>query len=463
MRSTRFLLVPLAALAAVSAFAQGEASTVARILDEGKNRNQVMNHLTPLTQKIGARLTGSPQLQRANEWAVAKFKEYGLQNVHLEQWGTVPVGFERGPRQFARMVTPYDLAIEFSTNAWTPGTNGRMRGTAVKEPTTLVEFEQAKGSLRGAWVVMGAPVTMRGPVAVDTDEWRAVQAKLDAAGIAGRIYGSADERVHTHGTFTGLTMATLPKQLRITVRRSDWDRIVRNIEFGRNPVLEFDIENRFLPAQPVYNVIADIPGTEKPDEFVIVSGHFDSWNGPGSQGAVDNGTGTMVTLEAARILMASGAKPKRTIRFVLWSGEEQGLLGSARYVEKHAADMDKISAVFVDDGGTNYQGGIGCLASQVEMIKTALAPMAAAFPDMPQVVNTVPALRGGGSDHASFIAKGVPGFFWMETGRANYGYSWHTQYDRLEFAIPEYLVQSSTNSAVFSYNLACAATLLPRK
>ncbi|MCO5297038.1 MAG: M20/M25/M40 family metallo-hydrolase [Fimbriimonadaceae bacterium] len=453
----------LAAWVAPFALGQGDAATIARILDEGKQHNQVMRHLTYLTQRIGPRLTGSPQLQRACEWTAGKFREFGLQNVHLEEWGVVPVGFERGPRQFARMVKPFDVPIEFTTNAWTAGTKGLVRAPAAMEPATLAEFEKNPALYQGAWIVMRAPVTMRGPQAVDSDEWRAVQAKLDAAGIAGRIYGSADERVHTHGRFQDVSRDHLPKDVRLTVRRSDWDRMVRNLEFGRETVLEFDVENRFLRPQPVYNVVADIPGTEKPNEFVIFSAHLDSWNGPGSQGAVDNGTGTMVMLEAARILVASGAKPKRTIRFVLWSGEEQGLLGSAGYVEKHASELDGISAVFVDDGGTNYQGGVSCLESQVAMIKEALAPMAAAFPDLPQTVNAVPELRGGGSDHASFLAKGVPGFFFMETGRADYGFSWHTQNDRLEYAIPEYLVQSSTNSAVMAYNLACAPSLLPRK
>lgn len=125
--------------------------------------------------------------------------------------------------------------------------------------------------------------------------------------------------------------------------------------------------------------------------------------------------------------------------------------------------LDKISAVFVDDGGTNYQGGIPCVEQMKPMLEAAMAPMKAAFPDMPQRIEVAPSMpRGGGSDHASFNAVGVPGFFWYETGRANYRYAWHTQNDKLDQAIPEYLVQSSTNSAVVAYNLACADSLLPR-
>lgn len=458
--------------------AEKEEDVVARILDEGKNRNQVMRHLTHLTQKIGPRLTGSPQLQRACEWTAAKFREYGLQNVHLEQWGEIPVGFERGQRQHAMMVSPVARKLTFTTPAWTPGTKGKVRGPAVLEPRTMAEFERVKSRLKGAWVIARpGPATpggrgfRGGPPPTLTDEQRAaaeerakVQTEISKAGIAGRVNGSGNDRVTTGGSFRNLEWGKLPTEVRITVTKPDHDAIVEQLDLYRPVELEFDIENRFIKGPvPVYNVIADIPGTERPDEMVIISGHLDSWNGPGSQGSMDNGTGTMAALEAARILMATGAKPKRTIRFIMWTGEEQGLLGSRAYVEKHKANLDKISAVFVDDGGTNYQGGVACVEQMAPMLREAMSPVMAAFPDLPQTVDVGPAMpRGGGSDHASFNAVGVPGFFWHEKGRADYGFVWHTQNDRLEYAIPEYLVQSSTNSAVVAFKLANADTLLPR-
>jgi carboxypeptidase Q len=204
---------------------------------------------------------------------------------------------------------------------------------------------------------------------------------------------------------------------------------------------------------------------------VIVSGHLDSWNGPGSTGTIDNGTGSSVTLEAARILMAAGAKPKRTIRFILWTGEEQGLLGSKSYVERNGDQLDKISCVLVDDGGTNYEGGLGGTDAMLPMLANATAPINNVFYSETDgrylnvnLHSTGERLSGGGgSDHASFNAVGVPGFFWDEVGRADYGYGWHTQYDRLDQAIPEYLMQSSTCAAVTAYNLACAPSLLPRE
>jgi len=290
-----------------------------------------------------------------------------------------------------------------------------------------------------------------------------VEKLIDAAPVAGKIFGSASERVTTHGSFKNLEWENLPKQSVVRVRKSDYRTIVAGLKWG-NCELEFDFENKFIKG-PVstYNVYADIKGTEKPDEMVIVCGHFDSWDGPGSVGANDNGTGSAVTLEAARLLVKSGAKPKRTIRFILWSGEEQGLLGSKAYVEKHKNDMPKISAVFNDDGGTNYQGGYNCLASMLDELNAAIAPVQAAFPEFPMkndVVANFP--RGGSSDHAPFIPFGVPGFFTKETGRADFGFIWHTQNDRVEFSIPEYLVQSSTNAAAVALYFANADNLLSR-
>ncbi|MEO2162978.1 MAG: M20/M25/M40 family metallo-hydrolase, partial [bacterium] len=214
----------------------------------------------------------------------------------------------------------------------------------------------------------------------------------------------------------------------------------------------------------------EIRGTEWPEQVVILSAHLDSWDGPGSMGTQDNGTGSSVMLEAARILMAAGVQPKRTIRFCLWTGEEQGLLGSKGYVDALTEEeLALITAAFVDDGGTNYQGGLVCIESMQPMLETALAPAVEAFPDF-EVLNVVRDAmpRGGASDHASFNRKGVPGFFWIEKGMGgredkNYGFIHHTQHDTPRYAVEEYLVQSATTSAVTAYNLAMADERLPRE
>jgi carboxypeptidase Q len=442
------------------AAAQGDPNTVDKLITLGKTKNRAFNTLETFTAKFGPRLTGSPELERASLWAVEEFKKYGLTNVRRDKWGEVPVGFTRGKSQVVRMVAPWKMDMVFTTPAWTPGTKGKIEIEPVVLPESMEELNKIKDSLADKWILMRRVSGIRGPQGQPSEVERA----MDSIPHAGRIFGAGDERVHTGGRFMGLSMDKLPTTANVRVRKSDHDAMMLAVKAGRPLKLEMDIDNRFVGTNVAqYNIIADIPGTEKPDEVVIICGHFDSWNGPGSTGANDNGTGSSVTLEAARLLMQSGAKPKRTIRFILWTGEEQGLLGSRAYVEKYKSEMEKISAVFNDDGGTNYQGGYNCLESMVPILKAAIEPVQKAFPDFPMALNVQAQMpRGGSSDHAPFVWAGVPGFFTIEAGTADYGFVWHTQHDRPEFSRAEYLTQSSTNAAVVAYNVACADKLLPR-
>lgn len=456
----------------------GDPAVVDRIVNEGKNHSQVMRYLTHITQRIGPRLTGSPQLLKAEQWAMSEFRKMGCTNVHLEKWGEVPVGFSRGKLQVARMVSPFPSDMVFTTPAWTNGTKGIVRGKVVRMPETL---EGVNDSLKGAWILMpapgprpprpttpptttGTPAPAQRPTPPPTPNADIIDA-MEKVGVAGLIYGSRNELVLTGGSWRDKTFENHPGSPRVTVRKSDYDRLDRNLKFGRDVQVEIGAENQWQRGPvTISNVVAEIKGTEKPDEVVIVSGHLDSWNGPNSQGALDNGTGVSTAMEAARILNRVGAKPKRTIRFILWTGEEQGLFGSTEYVKQHAAELPKISAVLVDDGGTNYQGGYVGIESQRAYLETAIAPTQKAFPDLPMKLTFGERMpRGGGSDHAPFNRAGVPGFFTEETGRSDYNYVHHTQHDRLEMAIPEYLVQSATNHAVVAYNLACAPDLMPRE
>jgi len=279
------------------------------------------------------------------------------------------------------MVEPLASDFEFTSPSWSEGTRGLVRGRAVLAPKTMDEFAKVKDQMKGAWVI--DPVGSASPRRNATPPPADLEAAIMSSGMAGRVYGSRNELTVTSGRYTDKTYEKHPMDVRVTVRKSDMDRILRNMDKG--PVtLEFDLENHFRRG-PIsnYDVVAEIPGTEKPNEVVIVSGHLDSWDGPGSQGALDNGVGSSTALEAARILCKAGAKPKRTIRFILWTGEEQGLFGSAGYVRDHMADMPNIDAVLVDDGGTDYQGGYVGIATQKDMFETAFAPMNVAFPDMP--------------------------------------------------------------------------------
>lgn len=416
------------------------SSVEAAIVKEGLENSKVMDHLDYLCNKIGPRLTSSDNLTRAGEWAKSQFEAWGLKNATLEEWGTFPVGFNRG-KTFGKMTFPVEKDLIFSTNAWTAGTKGEVEGPAMLAKDALADLRAAKG----AWV-LGAS----GPDAE----------KLFGAGVAGILRSSRDELVHTSGR-QNISWDNLPTRVSILLVKSHYDDIAGRLEQGEKVRLKFQITNEFKKGPiPLYNTFADIVGTEKPDEYVIVSGHLDSWDG--AQGTTDNGTGSATTMEAARILAAVGAKPRRTIRFILWSGEEQGLLGSRAYVRKHRDQMDKISAVFVHDGGTNYVSGISATKSQVPLFQKIFAEAGKLNPEMPFRVREVERLSGGSSDHDSFLAVGVPGYFWAQSGRAVYRYGWHTQNDRFDLAIPEYQRHSATVIALGAWGVANLDTLLPR-
>jgi hypothetical protein len=366
------------------------------------------------------------------------------------------------------MVSPTQRDFEFTWRAWTAGTEGPVEGPVFKEPTSQEEFDAIADELNGAWILQKAQArgSRRGVVQRGSEVSTDWTAKCREAGIAGVISPArAGELVHTSGSYRNLTMDTIDRDLSVSVRRSDYDAMNSRLADGEEVTVEFDCIAEFEEGPiPCYNTIGEIIGSEIPDEVVIISAHLDSWDGPGSQGAIDNGTGSSVTIEAARILAEAGVQPKRTIRFILWTGEEQGLLGSRAYVDTLSEEeLSKISAVFVDDGGTNYEGGLQVVEAMAPMLAAATAPVNKVFPDMPVEIHINERMpRGGASDHASFNAKGVPGFFWDEVGRANYRHGWHTQNDKIDQTIPEYLVQSSTCAAITAFNVANAPTLLPR-
>jgi len=449
-------------IALTLSYAHRDSTTVESVIKEGRDSSQAKAILVELCETVGPRTTGTPQCRAAEEWALKKFKSFGVDSAWLEKWGETPQGFERGARQVGRMVSPTRKEFVFTTNNFTVGTDGPVRGRAVRHPETLGDIEVLKDALKGAWVLMPAAVNMGGP---GMRQRGALDRALDGAGIAGRIYTTNGELVWTSGRWNDYTDETRPKTPMIAVRAEDYEAVVKAMEGGGAPQLEFDIENKFIDeAIPFHNVVAEIRGVEKPDEVVILCAHLDSWNGPGSKGAQDNGTGVSAVLEAARILAKSGAKPKRTIRFILWTGEEQGLLGSRAYVEAHRAEMAKVSAVLNEDSGGNYHSRMSGTADMIEALKAAAAPMKDAFPGKPvEVVEIRQFSRGGGgSDHASFIAADVPGFTFGKSGGISYRHSWHTQNDTPDLVPADHVAQMATNMAVIGYNLANAEALLPR-
>jgi hypothetical protein len=431
-----------------------EDGDVERILAAAAEDSRVMEHLDYLSNRIGPRLTSSDALTTACEWSRDRFKAFGLENATIEKWGEFPIGFNRGP-WFGRVVEPTDKArpIDFGTNSWTAGTKGNVRGTALIAPENDEELSSIKDRLPGSFIL----TTSAGAGDFRTKR----DAAYKEAGIAGVIRRVNSDLIITSGS-QNLSWDNLPTTPIINVVRKDFESLVE-LARGETPlVLEFDIRNYFKPGPiPLYNVIADIPGAEKPDEYVIVGGHIDSWDG--ATGTTDNGTGCATALEAARLLMKAGVKPKRSIRFMLWSGEEQGLLGSQAYVKAHPELLPKISAVLVHDGGTNYLSGIGYTEAMKSDFEQVFAPLVGLNKEMPFALSQVRGLSGGGSDHASFLSAGVPGFFWRQAGRARYQHTHHTQFDTYDAAIPEYQKHSAVVIAIGTLGIANLDNLLSRE
>ncbi len=422
--------------------------TVRAIVQLGHTDNHVMDHVRHLTEEIGPRLTGSHRLMEAERWCRDELAGWGLE-ARLERWGEIAVGFDRGPWS-GGMVKPERVDYEFITPSWTPGILEATPAPAVVYPQSLAEAKKRRAQLKGAWVVR--PDTLDLPKKVRT----AIDQFLEGAEIAGTIRADRDRSgtlVHTTGR-SKREWDDIPNHVSIVLRGDQHADLVQRLADEEAVELAFSIDNRFFRGPvPQHNVVAELRGREWPEQMVIVGGHLDSWDG--ATGANDNGTGVATTMEAARLLMAAGAQPRRSIRFVLWTGEEQGLLGSRGYVETHAEEMEQISAVYVHDGGTNYLSGIGVTPEMRPQMETIFAPVMQLSPEeMPFALRDAESLERGGSDHTPYIRKGVPGFFWDQAGVSDYDRVHHTQNDTLEGVVEDYQRHSAMVVALAAYQTA---------
>lgn len=469
LRQVSALLFLSSLLAAQAAVADAPVAPISNelaeaIVREGIDKSQVMRFLRDLTGKVGHRLTGSDNFTKGCEWAKGEFEKMGLE-VELEKWGEWKLVWTRG-EWVGRITSPIQLDMYVATDAWTAGTKGLQKGAIVTMPGT--DEALAESALAGKWVI--------GKRKLNEGNRKAAQ----AAGALGCVYRANDPdskfptRVRVFGNHqTAMkSLADVPTFPEIAVQADHFDQLWALVEEGKSVEGEFDIGNSFRDGPIVLNnVVATLKGTEKPDEMVIVSSHLDSWHQ--KQGTTDNGTGSTSTMEAARILTAVGAKPKRTIKFCLWGGEEQGLLGSRGFVQRHRADMPKVSAVFNHDTGTNWAQSLSVTQAMHDQLAPVFthvnrlmkAPDADWDPAKPvfdlRVVKQVSG--GGGSDHASFIAAGVPGLNWSLRGRSNYfEHTWHTQWDTIDVAIEEYQRHTSTIIALAALGTANLPALLDR-
>jgi carboxypeptidase Q len=453
------------------------------LIDQAMNHSEVMQNLQHLSDVIGPRLSASPAMRRANEWTAERFRSYGL-TAALEPY-TFGVTWERGPATL-RLVAPFSREITAHSWAWTDGTGGKTLSgpvvlTDLSTPESLAVY---RAKVKGAWVLPRAPFPTWNPdgppmTAADSAELQAqikvrsspfadtsaaaVAARrqfqvdlpyiLKAAGALGTIIDGAKE--HGLMTMSGspTRVAPLPS---LVISHEDYGLLARLIGAGVTPRVEGRIENRIgkTPVQQ-WNTVGELKGSERPGEAVILGAHLDSWDL--GTGTTDNGTGSMVVLEAARALAQSGLKPKRSIRFILFSGEEQGLLGSRAYAEAHAAQADSIQAVLVLDNGTGAITG-QALQGRTDLEglwKQLLAPVASLDADSVRDANK------SGTDHLSFLPYGVPGFNFDQLSRG-YDHTHHSQTDTYDKAVAGDLKQAAAVMAVTAYELANLPELLPR-
>jgi len=439
------------------------------VVEHARRDSQVARFVEELAVEIGPRLTGTAQAVEAELWAVDQFESWGLA-VTREPWGELPVGFERGKIEGA-LVRPARVELELGSDAWTPGTRGQtgveaggpVRGQALLYPQSAAELRARKPYLRDAWLLIPHEAALpRGTLA------KQIERALDQAPIAGLVRAAAgpdDDRITTGGDHR-LDPAALPTRVEVLVRGDQFQAIVEQLDAGVYVELEIAVGHRLLPGPvPVHNVVAALRGRELPEQQVIVGAHLDSWDG--ARGAVDNATGVATTMEAARLLAEAcartGRRPRRTISFHLWTGEEQGLLGSSAWVEAHEAELAKVSAVLVHDNGTNYLAGLPVTPELHDPLVDALAPVTRLDPaSKPFTLELVEALPLEPSDSTSFLRAGVPGFFWRQRGRSDYARYHHTQFDEASAVIDEYQRHSALVVALAAWGLAERAELLPR-
>ncbi len=573
----------LSLLAAVPFLCAQESSStkaptdpIARIRDEGLKRSQVMKTLSYLTDVIGPRLTGSPEMKRANEWTRDQLASWGLTNAQLEPWG--PFGRGWSLKHFsAQLLSPRVMPLIGVPKAWSPGVDYPVVGDVIYvEASKETDLDKYKGKLKGAIILTAPPrelkprfepmatrlaetnllrmanagepgsrsplpselprpprtVTTNTPATISTNtpprtnappgssrggfsrtpffmnEGAAMLVTPSYAGYGGSVFVDSAV-VPSGGANTNLTgrsgwSTNAPPFLpQIALNAEHYNLLVRLAQRGEKPRAQIELQAQYHTDDLMaYNTVAEIPGTDLKDELVMLGGHMDSWHG--GTGATDNGAGVAVCMEAVRILQAVGLHPRRTIRIALWSGEEQGLLGSRAYVAKHfgyytnvtgdqrlaaraesprsrerseerqrqssssrrsdrklvpGPEHENFSAYFNLDNGAGKIRGVYLQGNEATrpIFRRWMAPFADLGAETLTLSNT------GGTDHQSFDGVGLPGFQFIQDALDYWTLTHHSNMDTLERIVPEDLVQASVVMAAFVYQAAMADEKLPRK
>ncbi|MFN7829255.1 MAG: M20/M25/M40 family metallo-hydrolase [Acidobacteriota bacterium] len=521
-------LLGLSVTAQVGQVEKIDQEMINKIRAEGMERSQIMDTLSWLTDVVGYRLTGSPNMKKANEWTKAKLAEWGLVNAALESWGPFGRGWSFD-KVSVHVVEPTPFPLIAYPEAWTPGTKGPIVGEVVQvNIESEADFEKYKGKLKGR-IVMTAPARevkawfnapgermsdeellkmandlppagqgrQMAPAQMQAMRARMVLAPKIAAFLLaeGALAQLKVARVGDGGTVFvqggGSREKNGPPALpSLQLTAEHYNRITRILAKGVPVKVEIDIKASFQDEDLMaYNTVAEIPGTDKKEELVMLGGHLDSWHG--GTGATDNAAGVSVAMEAVRILKALGVQPRRTIRIALWSGEEQGLLGSRAYVRQHFAerqptpqqqqqrdemgrmmasmnplgplvtkpDHEKFSVYFNLDNGTGKIRGVYLQGN--EAVRPIFRAWLAPFHDLGAATLTLQ--NTGGTDHLAFDGVGLPGFQFIQDPVEYDTRTHHSNMDTYERLQADDMKQAAVIMAAFVYNAAMRDEKLPRK
>ena len=461
MKKTSLFSLSILFIGTFSGFSQEKNTVIENIQKEAYENSQLEILAHELLDDIGPRLVGTPQMMQAHDWAVAKYKSWGIEaeNQKYGEWK----GWERGITHID-MVSPRIQTLDGTQLAWNPGTSSKGVTAEVmvlpeikdsisfknwlpnvKGKFVMIAMKQPTGRPDDNWEEWATPESfekMKKEREQMTDDWnenikrsgydrRSIIPALEAAGAAGIVDSYWSKGFGVNKIF-GARTKKIPS---VDIELEDYTMLYRMVEHGEKPKIHVVAESKDLGRVPTFNTIAEIKGTEKPEEYVILSAHFDSWDG--GTGATDNGTGTLVMMEAMRILKKVYPNPKRTILVGHWGSEEQGLNGSSAFVEDHPEIVANTQAVFNQDNGTGRVekiNGAGFLQSYDYMSRWLRA-----VPDTirKNIETTFPGWPArGGSDNASFVAAGAPAFSLSSLSWNYWNYTWHTNrdtYDKIVF------------------------------
>ena len=492
----------------------GSGDLLSRIRKEAMERSQIMKTMHMFTDLYGPRLTGSPNHKAAAEWAVKQMTAWGLENAHLEPWDFKHPGW-LNERLTAHLISPVKDPLVCEVLAWTPSTKGAVQASAynlvlpdrVTQDQLKIFLNNNKARVRGKIVLVGKPaslpVNLNPPAKRLTDEQaqqrygpsarpfsfptpsptptpdpnapksltnRQINEQVDAflkeSGALVRV-NDAGREFRQIRAFNNATFDVNKVVPTVVMSNEDFGRIVRILNDGTEVVLEFNIVNHVYPeGSTSYNTVAEIRGTDRADEVIMMGGHLDSWHA--ATGATDNAIGCTIMMEAARILKTLGVHPRRTIRLALWSGEEQGLLGSQAYVKEHFGSFEtpkpgyeKFGGYFNIDSGTGRVRGAGVFGppEAANIMREILEPFKS---DGVVGATTTRSRRLGGSDNTSFNEAGLPGIG-MGQDPIEYGtHTWHTNLDTYERILEDDVKKDAMVVAWSVYQLAMRDDLLPR-